>query len=515
MANAELQRASVFAIVRETGTGLKAPTTAAEFIPLKSGFSQTGSAEELESEEIIDDIGPTKPAIGLETPSGEHGVNLKNSETIAQAPEYALLIESALGGTTTKAVDQTTAAASTAGDSAAAGIIKMADTSSYEKGMALLIKDGVNGFSLRNVADIPNGTDLTLNFNLTGAAPASGVSLGRPVLFKPATTGHPSFSAWLHTANGAAVSAIEKCKTSDISITMPAAEKATADFSYAGTQIFWDPVVIDATNDKLNFTDSAATVFDISIPRKIYKSVIALMVQITTSMNATAAVNVFTVSYDSQTGKPDFASDGTPFTILWKTGTNGADNTDTHIGTILGFDDTADDTGAGNYTADNDIENTILAAQITAAFDDADFITVKNAELLVGDFSDNVCRSASEVSFSIATPTEDVKDICEFSGLLDKLILSREVTMSASLVLQKFEAKLFDKFINSGTVVVMMNIGPKDGAGNHIEAKQVNMYLPQATLTQHEISGDDIVVLDITAKGFVSSSKKDFYINFI
>ena len=38
--------------------------------------------------------------------------------------------------------------------------------------------------------------------------------------------------------------------------------------------------------------------------------------------------------------------------INWKTGTHGSDNTDTHIGTILGFDDSEDDSGASTYTSD-------------------------------------------------------------------------------------------------------------------------------------------------------------------
>lgn len=52
------------------------------------------------------------------------------------------------------------------------------------------------------------------------------------------------------------------------------------------------------------------------------------------------------------------------FQILWKTGTHGSDNTDDHIGTLIGYNDTADDTGSLSYTADNtigrDYANTLI-----------------------------------------------------------------------------------------------------------------------------------------------------------
>lgn len=38
--------------------------------------------------------------------------------------------------------------------------------------------------------------------------------------------------------------------------------------------------------------------------------------------------------------------------LYWKTGINGSDNMDRHIGTVLGFDDSADDTGEFEYDAD-------------------------------------------------------------------------------------------------------------------------------------------------------------------
>ncbi|GAH51590.1 unnamed protein product, partial [marine sediment metagenome] len=43
------------------------------------------------------------------------------------------------------------------------------------------------------------------------------------------------------------------------------------------------------------------------------------------------------------------------FSLLWKTGTNGADNTDTNIGMTIGFYDDEDSEGEDNYEADDDM----------------------------------------------------------------------------------------------------------------------------------------------------------------
>lgn len=50
---------------------------------------------------------------------------------------------------------------------------------------------------------------------------------------------------------------------------------------------------------------------------------------------------------------------GENWSILWKTGTNGSDGTDTHIGTTIGFNDSADDTGGSVYIADNATSNNL------------------------------------------------------------------------------------------------------------------------------------------------------------
>jgi len=118
---------------------------------------------------------------------------------------------------------------------------------------------------------------------------------------------------------------------------------------------FYSDMVVDATNNKLNFTDDDGTV-TATIASGTYTTPQALATAVTTAMNAANGAQTATCTYSTVTGKFHILSTGTVLSLLWKTGTNGSDNTDTHIGTLLGYSDAADDTGTGattGYTADN------------------------------------------------------------------------------------------------------------------------------------------------------------------
>lgn len=515
---AELQRASVFGIKQQSSLGsLALLDNAVQFIELKSGFAQVPGRETIEAETIINDIGPTKPKGGLETPTGTHGLNVKHSGVEGQSPEWALLLHSALGDSFTKAGETTLAGGSTAGDSTAAAVLKVADSSIYRVGMAVLIKDLTNGYSIRNISEIVDPTTLKLNYNLS-AAPASGVATGIPVMIFPAVSGHPAFSAWLFNANGAAISAIQDCRTSDFGVTIPAADKMTADVSYAGTKFYWNPLTVTAANKFLDFSDSVPATYSVSIEEKTYQKPQDLAAALQNAMNASASVDNYTVEYISlgaDAGKFKISSDNTPFSILWSTGSHGSGGTDDHIGTLLGFSDAADDTGAGNYTSDNPIDLTYSSTGLTPSYDDTDFVVAKKGEVMIGDFDENVCRDSEEVTFSIATPQEDVRSICADSGLLERLILSRTVTMTATIITPKYESGLFARFLDDTTTQAMINVGPKDVAGNWVAGKGINFYMAQSTVTQHEIAAGDVLKTTVAMSGFVSTLLKDLYVNFV
>lgn len=112
-------------------------------------------------------------------------------------------------------------------------------------------------------------------------------------------------------------------------------------------------VIEEDTNDWLDFVYGAAT-HEVQIPAATYDN-----------MRAVAAALVVVMDAADVPGAPHIVSTGTDgkititptpataiFSLLWKTGTHGSDNADTHCGDLLGFSDAADDTGAFFYTSD-------------------------------------------------------------------------------------------------------------------------------------------------------------------
>ena len=503
----ELQRASVFAIVEETTVGeLKAPTSGSDAIPLRSGFSQTSSLEELASDELVNDIGATKSLTGLETAEGTHPAYLKHSEVEGQEPETILLYESAFGDKVVFSTEYDVTAGSTAGTASAAATLVMpvGEGAQFRVGQAVLIKDDTNGYSIRNIVSI-SGDILTLNFNLS-AAPASGVDLGKAILLRPAASGHPSFSAWAYGANGGYIQAIAGCKTSQISYTLTAGQQAEVEFNYVGVETFKNPVNVTATKKYIDFTDDGGAKTAI-LTEDIYKSPIAFIEHVVSVMQA-VSVDVVTGSYSSVTGKYTLSTDGTTFKLNWNTGTNTANS----AATLLGDTTAADRTGATSYVSTSALD---LTFPFTPVYDDAQNLVVKDAEIMIGSFSDNICRAASEVRINLGIEQEDVTSICAVTGKLETLPTAREVTIEADLILQRYETHLFDKFINNKDVAVMVNAGQNTSAGQWIAGTCFNFYLPQATLTQHENGGETVVILTITAKGYISGNRKDCYQNFI
>lgn len=501
---AEVQRATVMALVEETTAGtLKSPSAAGEFIPLRAGFAPQSAVEELESDELLNDIGASEPTIGKETPTGTHPIYLKHSETEGQAPEYGIMIKSALGGISTAGAEYDTVSGSTT----TVVNVDSGEGATFEEGEAVLVKDGTNGYSIRNIESISSDA-LTMNFALSNA-PGAGVNLGQAVLYKPASSGHPSYSAWYYRANGGAIEAIAGCRTSSMTVNLAAGQLAEAEFSYEGSKFYYNPIEITASNKYIDITDDGGTIA-VALTEKIYKSPADLAREIATKATAASVGSgndTISCSYSSTTGKFTLSSDGSVFSLLWNTGVNTANS----VGTTIGFAVAADDTGATSYVGDNAIS---FAAAYTPSYDDAQNIRVVQAELMIGDSTDNFCREASSVEMTIDSPTVEVEDICEESGVKERLPESRTVTVNATLTLKKYEVALFDKFINNTSTSVMVNVGPKSN-DDWVAGKCVNIFMQRAKIISHVVGGDNFVTVEISAKGFVTSSKKDVYINFI
>lgn len=129
---------------------------------------------------------------------------------------------------------------------------------------------------------------------------------------------------------------------------------------------YWSPVVLTASNNKIDFVaESGGPELNAVVPEGTYSSPLLLAKAVRDALHDTDPASgnrEYSVDWDEAAFRFVIAHhvDNDPSTagyldLLWNTGTNGAVGTDTHIGTVLGFDDAADDTGAGSYTGDNQV----------------------------------------------------------------------------------------------------------------------------------------------------------------
>ena len=497
---AGLIRATVFAVKEEATEGVYAPPSAgSDFIPLRPGNTLNFEPELLESDELLNDIGASKSSIGKEAVSGSHSAYLKHSGVEGQAPEASIFYESLFGSKIVTATETFVTAGSTVSS------LFVDDSSTLVQGQAILIKDAANGYSIRNVKEITIGDDVILNFNLP-AVPANATNLGKAVTYSPVAQGHPSFSTSKYLGNGHAIEVAAGNQSSEMSITADANGFGEVEFSYSGTKYYFNPVIITSSNKWIDITDDNGTIA-VSIPEKIYKSAIELSSALEAAINA-ASLEDFTVVYSNVTGKWTIASSTSAVvSLLWNSGVHVA----TSIGETIGFDVSANDTGAITYTSD---DAQLLTAAYTPSYDSAENIIIKGAQLFIGGQSDNICICAQSVSITVSKELEDEDCICEETGVSSKIPTSRSVEMSVTATLNKYDAALLDALIQNKSVSAMFNAGPKAG-GNFIPGKCFNFYMQTATVSAYTTTGDSFIQAEFTLKGYVTTSTKDGYLNFV
>jgi hypothetical protein len=408
------------------------------------------------------------------------------------------MYESVMGSKQVAATQYNTVASSTT-------ILVKVDTgegANFIEGQALLIKNG-NGYEIRNVNSI-SGDDLSLNFALTNA-PGTGVDLGKAVTYIPAASGHPTFSTTKYIGGGHAKEATAGNTATELSLTMDANGFGEVEFSYEGTKYYYNPIVITSSNKYLDLTDDTGTIA-VSVAEKIYKTPIELADALATALDV-ASTETYTVTYSNVTGKFTIASGSSTLSLLWNTGTNAANS----IGTTLGFLVAANDTGALTYTSDN---AQTYAAPYTPSYDSADAIIVKGADLFIGTQLENICICAQTVSLTVSKTVEDVDCICEETGILEKIPTARTAELQVTAVLKKYDVALLDALLKNSEISAMMNAGPKTG-GNWVPGKCFNLYMQSCTVGAFTVAGDSFVQANITLKGFVSTSTKDIYLNFV
>jgi hypothetical protein len=432
---------------------------------------------------------------------------LRSSGTEATAPDFDPLVKACIGASSTAAAEYNTVSSSTT------SVINVdtGEGATFERGEPLLIKDATNGYSIRPVQSISTDA-LTLGFNVA-TAPGTGVDLGQSHLYKPADTGHQVLSIWNYLGNGGATQAMTGSRVTSMDISAEAGQYLNVSYNCEGIGYYLNPLLVTAgTNDDLDFTDDDGTVAAV-IPAKWYKSPHELAAAIQTAMQAVQTNETATCTYSDTTGKYTIACSGSVFSLLWKDGTSGADNTDTHIGTTIGFSDAANDTSATTYTSDNALS---FAAPHTPSYDSADPIAGKNLEILIGDADDTACFAASSVSINIATPKATKPSLCAESGVGGSLITSREVTVNVSGFLSQYEAEKFERYRSNTETRFLFNFGTKTG-GNWDAGKCGMFYLPTSTISTFDLGDSEgLVAIDFTLRAFVDSSGNgEVYLGFV
>jgi len=486
---AESTRNRRVAIKVETTEGTPvAPTAATDYIASQDDFAMEPAFENLDNAEIRASIGPSKSIVGLENPTASFSHYLRHSGVEGQAPNYSDLVQAVFGAEEVEGTEYDTVAGSTT----TVVNVDSGEGVNFQRGQPLLIKDGANGYSIRPIQSISTDA-LTLGFALS-SAPASGVDLGKAVLYYPANEDHQTLTLWHYVGNGGAVEMMAGSRIVDMSVSASAGELINANYSLEGIAYYWDPIEIESTDTYLDFTDDDST-YAAQISAKFYKDPHQLAAALTTAMNATGTTQTHAVTYNNSTGKFNIANTtGSTLSLLWNTGGNAANT----VGDKIGFSVAADDTGATDYDSDNAQS---YASPQTPSFDDADPLVAKNQVVFVGDQGDNVCFKPSTVDISISTPKANINDICAESGRSGSVITERAVTVSVTALLEQYDADKFRRMRENSDTRFMYSFGSKSG-GNWEAGKCGCFYIPTATVSAMSLEDQDGLVamsLDLTA----------------
>lgn len=508
----ELTRKSVLFLKAEVTPGTPVlPTVATDAVALQDGFTLEPAFEQLTNDEVKSSIGAAAPILGIEEPNLSMDHYIRHSGVEAQAPNFDLLLHSSIGGKKIRATERDVVSATAGTASADATItVDTGEGAEWERGDTALIKDLVNGFSLAPIKSV-SGDVLTLGFNLANA-PASGVNLGRNVLYKPSDNSSvaelsPTFTASEFRGNGGAIEVIAGNRVESMDMNIEAGQLVGAAFTTIGTEFFFNALEVTAANNKLDFTDAIGPKVA-TIANKLYKDPIALGDAIKAALDA-IGVDVFTATYDSLLGKYTITSDGATFELDAATGPNVANG----IFALIGFA-AADLTGATTYTSDGTIT---LTAPFSPVFDSASPLVAKNNTFLIGSNSDITCFSLRTMTIGLSNTIENVLDVCAASGVSEKAQTERNITVDIVANLPKFDADKFKRFRNNDTTSFLFSFGEKDGAGNLLPGKSVSVYSPTAKISSFSL-GDDagIVTLEMTLIPFVNDAGEgEFFLNFL
>ena len=291
-------RSSVMAIKVESTEGTPvAPTAAGDYLAMQPDFSMEPAFEELENEELKSSIGRSKSIQGVEDPTASFSHYMRHSGVEGTAPAFGpTLLKAAFGNETVAGTEYDTVAGSTV----SVVNVDTGEGSNFQRGQLLLVKDGVNGYTLRPVNSISTDA-LNLGFDL-GGAPASGVDLGKCALYHPAATGHQTLSLWQYMGNEGAIGLMAGARVTEFGIAIAAGELINSTYSLAGLEYFFDPIHVDSDDIYLDFTDDDGT-FGVTVTSQMYKNPHELAQALENAMNNSGTTETHSVTYSDSTGK--------------------------------------------------------------------------------------------------------------------------------------------------------------------------------------------------------------------
>lgn len=178
-------------VIEEATEGTYDPATlGSESVqPLVDGFEINVAKESLERNVLNGSIGMVRPRTGMSSATATIPVEFRASSTAGGAPDYDLLLKSCLG-------EATDVAANTSTTGNTNDTINFADTSDYEVGQPVLVKEA-GAYHLSPIESIITNTSITLAI-AAGSAFSDGVEVEAARVYSPANSGHPSLSveAW-------------------------------------------------------------------------------------------------------------------------------------------------------------------------------------------------------------------------------------------------------------------------------------------------------------------------------
>jgi hypothetical protein len=494
-------RKSVLGIEVESTEGtLVIPTGATSYVALQPDFDMTPQFKNLENAELKSSIGMGKPIRGDESPSVNLSHYLRHSGVEGTAPNIAPLLKTLFGGQTTQSTQRTTDSGSTT-----TAVVLTAGGSDYERGAAVLLKDGVNGYSILPVHSVASET-LTLGFAAPGA-PAAGVSCGKFCLFKPANEDHQTISVSHYAGNGGMAQYLAGGRVSEGSFEFAAGQLINSKFKIDGIWYGNNAILITSSNKYIDFEDQDG-VQVATLPVGWYKDPHELAAAAATALND-ASARTATCTYDDADGKFDWTMTGTTFKLLWNTGANTANAAAAKFGDTTA----ADRTGATTYTSTSAMT---FAAPHTPSYDSADPLVAKANQFLIGDQSNYQSLKASKVTLTITDEIKRIEDISAATGVSGSVVMGRKVKVQASGLYEKYDVNKFKRYRSGDDTRAFYAFGSKTG-GSWDAGKSGCFYLPTTTVSDFKVKDDGgLLGWDISLEGYVDGSGNgECYLNFL